>query len=33
MLSYISFPPVAEKFFEQRKADEEKVVRYSIEKL
>ena len=33
VLSYISFPPVAEKFFEQRKADEEKVVRYSIEKL
>ena len=33
VLSYIAFPPVAEKFFEQRKADEEKVVRYSIEKL
>ena len=33
VLSYISFPPVAEKFFEQRKADEEKVVRYSIEQL
>ena len=31
VLSYIAFPPVAEKFFEQRKADEEKVCKYSIE--
>ena len=30
VLSYIAFPPVAEKFFEQRKADEEKVCKYSI---
>ena len=30
VLSYISFPQVAEKFFEQRKADEEKIVRYSV---
>ncbi len=30
VLSYISFPPVAEKFFAQRKADEEKKVKYSI---
>lgn len=33
VLSYIAFPPVAEKFFEQRKADEEKVCAYSIEPL
>ncbi|MDO4532780.1 MAG: pyruvate carboxylase subunit B [Coriobacteriia bacterium] len=33
VLSYIAFPPVAEKFFEQRKADEEKVAKYSIEKI
>ncbi len=33
VLSYISFPPVAEKFFQQRKEQEEKKVRYSIEKL
>jgi oxaloacetate decarboxylase alpha subunit len=33
VLSYISFPEVAEKFFEQRKADEEKVVKYSVEAL
>ena len=33
VLSYISFPPVAEKFFADRKAAEEKKVRYSIEKL
>ena len=33
VLSYISFPQVAEKFFEQRKAREEKVVRYSVEQL
>ncbi len=31
VLSYISFPQVAEKFFEQRKAAEEKVVRYTIQ--
>ena len=30
VLSYISFPQVAEKFFAQRKADEEKVCKYSI---
>ena len=30
VLSYISFPEVAEKFFAERKAEEEKVVRYSI---
>ena len=30
VLSYISFPQVAEKFFAKRKADEEKVCRYSI---
>ena len=33
VLSYIAFPQVAEKFFEQRKEQEEKRVRYSIEKL
>ena len=33
VLSYISFPPVAEKFFADRKEAEEKKVRYSIEKL
>ena len=33
VLSYISFPQVAEKFFEQRKQEEEKKVRYSIQKL
>ena len=33
VLSYIAFPPVAEKFFAQRKADEEKVAKYSIEKI
>ena len=33
VLSYISFPQVAEKFFEQRKADEEKVVRYTITEM
>ena len=33
VLSYIAFPQVAEKFFEQRKEQEEKKVRYSIEKL
>ncbi len=30
VLSYISFPPVAEKFFAQRKEQEEKKVKYSI---
>ena len=30
VLSYISFPQVAEKFFAERKAREEKVVRYSV---
>ncbi len=30
VLSYISFPQVAEKFFAKRKEDEEKVCRYSI---
>jgi len=33
VLSYIAFPPVAEKFFEERRANEEKKVRYSIEKV
>ncbi len=33
VLSYISFPQVAEKYFEQRREAEEKKVRYSIEKL
>ncbi len=33
VLSYISFPPVAEKFFQKRQEEEEKKVRYSIEKL
>ena len=31
VLSYIAFPNLAEKFFEERKAKEENVVRYSIE--
>ena len=31
VLSYIAFPPVAEKFFAERKAQEEKLCRYSIE--
>ena len=30
VLSYIAFPSVAENFFEKRKAQEEKVVKYSI---
>ena len=30
VLSYISFPPVAEKFFAARKEQEEKKVKYSI---
>ena len=33
VLSYIAFPSVAEKFFENRKADEEKVVKFSIERI
>ena len=33
VLSYIAFPQVAEKFFQQRREAEEKKVRYSIEKL
>ncbi len=33
VLSYIAFPQVAENFFEQRKADEEKVCKYSIEPI
>lgn len=33
VLSYISFPEVAEKFFAERRAAEEKVVRYSITQL
>ena len=33
VLSYIAFPPVAEKFFAERQAREEKKVRYSIVKL
>ncbi len=33
VLSYIAFPAVAEKFFEERTAAEEKKVRYSIEEL
>ena len=31
VLSYIAFPNLAEKFFEERKAKEENVVSYSIE--
>ncbi len=33
VLSYIAFPPVAETFFEKRKAKEENVVKYSIEEM
>ena len=33
VLSYIAFPQVAEKFFEERRAREERVCRYSIEKI
>ena len=33
VLSYISFPQVAESFFEKRRAEEEKKVRYSIEEI
>ena len=31
VLSYIAFPPVAEKFFAKRKEQEEKICKYSIE--
>lgn len=33
VLSYIAFPQVAEKFFEERKAREEKVCKYTIERI
>ena len=33
VLSYIAFPPVAEKFFQQRKEREENVVKYSIQAM
>ena len=33
VLSYIAFPQVAESFFEQRRAAEENVCKYSIERL
>ena len=33
VLSYIAFPAVAEKFFDNRRVEEEKKVRYSIEAL
>lgn len=33
VLSYIAFPQVAEKFFEERKAREEKVCKYTIERV
>ena len=33
VLSYIAFPQVTEKFLEKRKADEEAICRYSIEKV
>ena len=33
VLSYISFPQVAEKFFEQRQAEEERKVRYTITEM
>ena len=33
VLSYLAFPSVAEKFFDERRANEEKKVRYSIEAL
>jgi hypothetical protein len=32
-MSYICFPDQAKKFFEDRKAKEENVVKYSIEKM
>ena len=33
VLSYIAFPQVAEKFFEDRKAREEKMVKFTIEQM
>lgn len=33
VLSYIAFPQVAEKFFEERKAKEEKMVKFTIEQI
>ncbi len=33
VLSYIAFPQLAEAFFEKRQADEEKVVKYTIEEM
>lgn len=33
VLSYIAFPQVAEKFFEERKAREEKMVKFTIEQM
>ena len=33
VLSYIAFPQVAEKFFEERKAKEENVKKYTIEQI
>ena len=33
VLSYIAFPQVAENFFEKRREQEEKVVRYSVEEI
>ena len=30
VLSYIAFPAVTEKFFAARKAEEEKIVKYTI---
>lgn len=33
VLSYIAFPQLAEAFFAQRKADEEKVVKYTMEEM
>jgi oxaloacetate decarboxylase alpha subunit len=33
VLSYIAFPQVAEKFFEERKAREEKMVKFTIEQI
>ena len=33
VLSYLAFPQVAENFFEKRRADEEKVCKYTIERV
>ena len=33
VLSYIAFPQVAEKFFDERKAREEKMVKFTIEQM